>query len=395
MTLRLGALLTHPVQYYSPWFRHLAGLADLKVYYAHQQTAEGQAKAGFSKAFDWDVPLLDGYDWRWLDNVARRPGIDHLAGCDTPEIARIIRQERFDAFLMMGWNRKCYLQAGWAAFRTGTPLLMRTDSNLTSPRSALTLAIKRPLYSAILPRAGHYLSPGRRTDDYLRHYATPESRIHRVAHMIDVERFQVGADQARRSGRTTALRGRHGAGEGDFVFLFAGKLIPKKRPMLLLEAFERAVASGAAGLRLWIAGDGPLREALEGRVRELGLPVSFLGFVNQSELAGVYAAADCLVLPSDTEETWGLVVNEAFACGVPAIVSAEAGCAPELIEDGVTGWTMRTPEPGHLADLLLTARAEAPGLSRARIDALSEAGSYPAGSRRVLEIVERLKAERR
>ena len=64
-----------------------------------------------------------------------------------------------------------------------------------------------------------------------------------------------------------------------------------------------------------------------------------MGFVNQSELPAVYASADVLVLPSDGQETWGLVVNEAMACGVPAVVSDAVGCGPDLIEPGRTGAT--------------------------------------------------------
>ena len=67
------------------------------------------------------------------------------------------------------------------------------------------------------------------------------------------------------------------------------------------------------------------------------LPVTFAGFLNQSEIPKAYVAADCLVLPSDSGETWGLVVNEAMACGIPAIVSDHVGCGPDLVIEGETG----------------------------------------------------------
>lgn len=398
MSPRLGVLLTHPVQYYSPWFRALAGQSDLTVYYAHRQTPEGQARAGFGRGFEWDVPLLDGYDWRWLDNVSRRPGLEHFDGCDTPEIAGILERERFAAFLVFGWNRKSMLQAAWAARRTGTPLLIRLDSNLLAPRSWLKSALKRPVYSAILPRAGHYLSPGERTDAYLRHYAVPDSRIHRLAHMVDVDRFAAGAEAARRSGAAARLRQAHGTGESDVVLTFAGKLIARKRPRLLLEALLRlrTLDPAAAGrARLWYVGDGPLRDELEGFARAHDLPVSFLGFVNQSALPETYAASDCLVLPSNGEETWGLVVNEAFACGVPAIVSDEAGCTPELIVEGETGWRMRRPESDHLAALLAGAVDRAPGLPRAALARLSADGGYEAGVSSLLGVVSGLPGRRK
>lgn len=395
MTLRLGVLLTHPVQYYSPWFRALAERSRLTVYYAHQQTAEGQAQAGFSKGFEWDIPLLEGYQWRWLDNVSRRPGLTHFDGCDTPEIATIIGRERFDAFMMFGWNRKSMLQAGWAARRTGTPLLIRLDSNLLARRSWLKRTLKRPVYSAILPLAGHYLSPGVRTDDYLRHYAVPHSHIHRLAHMVDTERFGQGAAEARKAGGTAALRAKHGADDEAVVLMFVGKLIARKRPGLLMEALlelRRADPQAARRVRLWLVGDGPLREALESFAREHDLPVSFLGFVNQSALPATYAASDCLVLPSDGEETWGLVVNEAFACGVPAIVSSEAGCAPELVLEGETGWLMQRPDATHLADLYALAIARSRTLPRDALARVSAACGYEAGVASLLEIASGLGA---
>lgn len=397
MTLRLGVLLTHPVQYYSPWFRALAERSRLTVYYAHQQTAEGQAQAGFSKGFEWDIPLLDGYDWRWLNNVSRRPGLDHFDGCDTPEIATIIGADRFDAFLMFGWNRKSMLQAGWAARRTGTPLLIRLDSNLLAPRSWLKSALKRPVYSTILPRAGHYLSPGIRTDTYLRHYTVPDGRIHRLAHMIDTERFAEGAAKARQSGEAAALRAAHGVGENQRVLMFVGKLIDRKRPRLLLEALlhlRLVNPAAAARVRLWLVGDGPLRQELEAYANDHDLRATFLGFVNQSALPATYAAADCLVLPSNGEETWGLVVNEAFACGLPAIVSDEAGCAPELIFEDETGWLMRRPDASHLAELYEAAVRRARSLPRAVLARLSMEGGYEAGVASILDIAGALTATR-
>ena len=84
-------------------------------------------------------------------------------------------------------------------------------------------------------------------------------------------------------------------------------------------------------------GDGELRAECEAFVSAHDLPVSFTGFLNQSEIVRAYVAADCLVLPSDAGETWGLVVNEAMACGLPAIVSNQAGCAADLVVPGVTG----------------------------------------------------------
>ena len=169
--------------------------------------------------------------------------------------------------------------------------------------------------------------------------------------------------------------------------------IPARRAASTLTRSVRSpvLAEPAQKMRLWIVGDGPLRGELESFVRIHSLPVRFLGFVNQNEMPAVYASADCLVLPSNGEETWGLVVNEAFACGLPAIVSGEAGCAPELITEGRTGWTMRTPDADELAGLFRKAAEEAPGLPRENIEAVTESAGYRAGTRLLLEVVQGLR----
>src|SRR5262249_44777058 len=77
---------------------------------------------------------------------------------------------------------------------------------------------------------------------------------------------------------------------------------------------------------------------------------TFAGFQNQTELPACYAVADVLVLPSDGGETWGLVANEAMACGLPVIVSDAAGCAPDLIEEGKTGFTFPLGNLQQLAE---------------------------------------------
>ena len=87
-----------------------------------------------------------------------------------------------------------------------------------------------------------------------------------------------------------------------------------------------------------VAGSGEL-DADDARSAQsaLGVPLHMLGFCNQTEMPAAYAAADALVLPSDGRETWGLVANEALACGRPVIVSDACGCAPDLAADGKAG----------------------------------------------------------
>src|SRR3954471_15714862 len=96
-SIRLAVVTSHPIQYYAPIFRRLSMIVDLEVFYAHRATAYDQALSGFGIAFNWDVDLLSGYRYRFLNNVAKHPGTSEFSGCDTPDILAIIRAEKFDA----------------------------------------------------------------------------------------------------------------------------------------------------------------------------------------------------------------------------------------------------------------------------------------------------------
>ena len=102
-----------------------------------------------------------------------------------------------------------------------------------------------------------------------------------------------------------------------------------------------------------MVGDGPLRVACEALVREQNLPIRFAGFLNQSKITEAYVASDALALPSDGGETWGLVVNEAMACGRPCIVSDRVGCGPDLVIPQKTGSIFRLGDVTALANSML------------------------------------------
>lgn len=352
--LAVGVLSTHPVQYHAPWYRLLAQLVDLKVFYCHQQSAADQARAGFGVAFEWDTPLLEGYHYRFLTNRAQHPDVSTFGGCDTPEIAALIRAQRFDAFLVHGWYVKSYWQAILACWQTGTPLLVRGDSQLGTARSALKRLLKTVLYRGFIPRFDAYLTVGRRAKAYLRHYGADERRMFFAPHAVDNRFFAERAHAL--APQRAALRAAWGLPADAVVCLFAGKLADHKRPHDLVQAIARAAR---AEPRLWglVAGDGPLRAELEQAVATAGLPVRFAGFLNQSEMPWAYCAADLLVVPGP--ETWGLVVNEAMASGLPALVADAVGCADDLVLPGVTGEQFPLAAVEQLAELMVVLTRDA------------------------------------
>lgn len=328
---RLAIVATHPVQYNSALYQELAarpGL-DLTVYYAYRPTPSEQG-AGFGVSFEWDIDLLQGYEHRFLRNHARIPNTERFGGCDTPEIMDILERGRWDAVLLMGWQVRSFWQAMRAAWKRGIPAFVRGDSQLRNDAASVKRAIKRRLYPLFLRRFAACLAVGTRSAEYFQYYGA--RKIVFSPHFVDNHRFAAAAERARLN--RAALRRRWGIPEGAMVGLFAGKFIAKKRPLDVVRAVH---ASKDPAVRLLLVGDGELRSQCEQLDTELGRRGHFAGFLNQTEMPDAYAASDVLVLPSDARETWGLVVNEAMASGLPALVSQEAGCAPDLIIEGITG----------------------------------------------------------
>ena len=364
MRVRLGVLASHPVQYQAPLFRELARRLDLVVFFAHRQTPSGQAQAGFGVEFEWDVDLLAGYQHHFLRNVAPRPDVSRFSGCDTPELAKEIPAGHFDGFLVMGWYLKAHWQAVRACRRARVPVLVRGDSQLAGAGSPLRRVARELVHRWLVRQFDAFLYVGQRNREYLEHFGVRASKLFFSPHCVDTEWFRERAKAAR--GQRAELRTALGCSKGEALVVFVGKLIEKKRPLDLVEAAALLAREGCR-VRVAFVGSGPLDDTLRTRAGRAGASVVLVGFRNQSQLPPLYAAADALVLPSDARETWGLVVNEAMSCGLPAVVSEAVGCAPDLVEAGVTGEVFRC---GKVDDL---ARALARCLQRPRTEDLERA----------------------
>jgi glycosyltransferase involved in cell wall biosynthesis len=259
--------------------------------------------------------------------------------------------------LVLGWQTYGHLQAMRAARAAGIPLLVRGESHLrvrpvsrarAIARALLWLPARELVYRTIFAAVDGFLPIGTWNREFYRHFGVPERKFFWAPYCVDNRQFAL----PRGSAATVRRRMRDGIGVGPdtVVFTSAGKLIARKSPLDILEAFSTLIRAGL-DVHLLYLGDGPERAPVEARIDALGLTgrVSISGFVNQSALAEWYVASDCLVLAS-LAETWGLVVNEAMAAGLPVLVSDVAGCAPDLVRDGVNGFTFPAGDSAALAD---------------------------------------------
>ena len=372
---KLAILSTHPIQYHSAWFRKMSSLSGLsiEVFFCHNATATEQAKAGFGVEFDWDVSLLDGYSYRFLENVAKPPGIAGFKGLDTPEIKQIVERERFDAVMINGWHYKSAWQAMRACWNTQTPVMVRSDSHLHTERTSLKRGAKWPFYRWFISKLDACLPVGKWSSDYFLHYGARPDRVFVVPHSVDTDYF---ANEAQRlESERPSLRANWGLETSTKVLVFAAKFIAKKRPLDFVNAIREARSRGA-NIEGLMVGDGPLREACEQAVRAADLPIRFAGFLNQSEIARAYVAADALVLPSNGGETWGLVVNEAMACGLPCFVSDRVGCGPDMIRPGQTGNVFPMGDTVALGRLVAEFARDSTDMKSMRVNASEQAEKF-------------------
>ena len=259
---RLAIITTHPIQYHAPWFRGLAAHPDLdlQVYFCHEATSREQAAAGFGVEFEWNVPMLEGYPFRFLRNVAHSPSISSFRGLDVPEIKEMIERERYDAVLVSGWNYKGSWQAILACWNTHTPVMVRGDSHLYTQRHPLKKALKYPFYRWFISRMDACLAVGTWSREYYLHYGAPSDRIFWVPHVVDERRF--ADDCARWEPHRLQLRREWEFADDTIIFGLCGKLIDQKRPFDFVEALALADAERGAIAGL-VIGDGPLRKSCE------------------------------------------------------------------------------------------------------------------------------------
>lgn len=331
---RLAIVTTHPIQYYAPWFRHIAAHngIELKVFYLWNPAMTTLHDPGFSQEVEWDLPLLEGYDWEFVPNVSRAPGSARFNGINNPTLLERLGLFQPEAALLIGYRYRSLLRLIFSRGRK-FPLFFRGDSHRLGKVESrkLKVEIKRRAIGRIFNRFDAFLCVGKANREYFRMHDAPEEKLFFSPHAVDNERFWL-TEETRAAGQ--AWRRELGIADDDLLVMFAGKFEDKKRPLDLLRAFPKLDRTDVS---LLFVGSGKLdlslREAAAGKAKVLFAP-----FQNQSAMPRTYAAADLVVLPSfGNEETWGLVINEALCAARPVIVSNHVGCAADLVHPDMNG----------------------------------------------------------
>jgi glycosyltransferase involved in cell wall biosynthesis len=347
----LAILTTHPIQYQVPLWQALArdGRVPFEVWYLTDHGTRSSRDREFGQTFAWDIDTLSGYTHRFLE-VDRRATPASFWKCRLRERLRDrLRASHASALWIQGWQVAAYWQAVREARAAGVEVWLRGESNDLAPQPTWKKTLKRVRNGWLFRRVDKFLYIGKANRRLYEQSGVIAQKLYSAPYAVDNERFAMQAAALRP--QRAALRKRWGISQDAFCILFCGKFISKKRPLDLVAAVRTLIERRALSkLHLLFAGSGALGPELRRVCRVVSdtegcqtvarreqqvdtcvlPPASFTGFLNQSEVSRAYVAADCLVLPSDYRETWGLVVNEALASGLPCLVSQACGCAEDL-----------------------------------------------------------------
>jgi glycosyltransferase involved in cell wall biosynthesis len=248
-----------------------------------------------------------------------------------------------DVILCGGYNYVASWQALFWARARNIPFVLWCESNVQDLRRGNALV--EMLKDGFFKRSSGFVVPGKSAREYVRVHEIADDRIFTAPNAVDNELFATAAKAARQN--ATALRAQLGLPER--YVLFVGRLVRGKGVFELLSAYAKLDERTREQVGLVYAGDGVARRQLEAQSASIspGM-VRFAGFVQRDPLATYYALADMLVLPT-YNDPWGLVVNEAMACGLPVIVSQVAGCAADLVKENWNGMLINPMDVSALA----------------------------------------------
>jgi glycosyltransferase involved in cell wall biosynthesis len=190
--------------------------------------------------------------------------------------------------------------------------------------------------------------PGRSAFEYVTSMGVPAERIHTAPNAVDNQRF---ANLAR-TVREYKAQTRTDLGLPPRYFVYAGRVTREKGVFQLLEAYTQLAPELRSQVGLVLVGEETARnELMKNAAKIYPGTVVFPGFAQRDQLAAFYALAEVLVFPT-LSDTWGLVVNEAMACGLPIIASDVAGCVADLVHDGENGYVIPSANVGKLSEAM-------------------------------------------
>jgi glycosyltransferase involved in cell wall biosynthesis len=327
---------------------------SIKVFYTLGETTNSPTRNGFGVKENWNIDLLSGYDYEFIENTSSSPSSLTYWGIKNPSLISKIKAYNPDALIIYGWKHQSHLSV-LNYFHKKIPILFRGDSTILDEVSGFSFRsyFRFALLKWVYKKVDFVLSPGSASDQYFLRSGLKQNQIIRAEHAIDNERFMnmtnIEEDELCKLKSSLSIE------PDEIVFLFAGKFIHKKNPFLLIDAFTQ-LKEKKDKIRLLFAGNGVLNHEIKNKINELPLniatSIAILSFQDQQQMKLLYRVADVFVLPSKSE-TWGLSVNESLASGTPVIVSNKCGSSYDLVKHEVNGLVFQSDNSQDLLEKMV------------------------------------------
>ena len=347
---KLAYFVTHPIPYQAPLLRKIANKdsVDFKTFFISDHTVRPYFDTDFNQITKWDTPLLEGYDHVFFKKIFKTTKLGFFIPF-VYGISKALREENWDAVWVHGYNHFSLIIVLFLASFYKIPIFFRTESTLlaTKPNFFKDIFIRQLVRfsSALL-----YISSLNK--EYYLDYGAREKQLFFTPYAVDNDFYKYTNEEKKKI--SARLIKENDIDEEATIILFVGKLIDRKNPLILLEAFHQLINKQPRNkIVLMFAGTGPDLELIENKIKHYNLDstVKILGFKNERELREYYAIANLLVLPSK-EETFGLVINEAMSARTAIIASDKIGSSKDLVINGINGFIFKSENLESLTTIL-------------------------------------------
>ncbi len=336
--MRIAVVTAIPTPYRDPfWGRvNAIGGVELDVFYC----AAGKPDRPWQVDWPRDFNYFEMPSW----NLARFRGADASAYW-VPGLQAKLRRGSYDAAIIGGYNHPCMLASMRTCRKRGVPFFLVCETHRVASQGRFNP--RRSFVRWICRLATGGLPTGTLATRFLEAHGLPEDKTIRMPNVPDTTSWTAEVGMLRRSG--TGLHDKLGVSDGDRIVTFVGRMIPKKRPDLLIRAFAEVDIRDSV---LVLIGDGPLLAQCRELAASLGVAdrVRFPGFCARSEIQEWFAVSRLFALPST--ETWGVAGIEALASGLRVILSDGVGSHPDVVRNPSDGWVVPAGQVAPLVEAL-------------------------------------------
>jgi glycosyltransferase involved in cell wall biosynthesis len=297
--------------------------------------------SAFDETYTWDL-IKDSGAYHRVTLFSDKPVGMYPSATVAARVKGVLAELHPHVVVIPGWDAPAALIALQWCLENGIPSVLLSDSQENDRKRVWW---KEWVKGRVVRLHTAGFVGGARHVAYLTALGMPEARIRSGCDVVDNGYFAAGAEETRKD----EFR-RQRLGLPRAYFLASSRFIEEKNLPLLFNAYaDYCRQSGDLAWGLVLIGNGPMKSQLLELRKKLGLEnrVTMPGFKQYSELPSYYGLAGAFVLTS-TSETWGLVINEAMACGLPVLVSSACGCVPDLVRHGHNGFVFNPFEQEEL-----------------------------------------------